>query len=157
MSKDIQDIATSLVASFNTNQRANGELYYFVEVQEANEDFMDFIRDEIHEDFAPDDFKYYTVYHFIEAIAEGNVDYLQALDCMYIDIGMHDLQKWASSHLSRSYYVNTVLEESDIRDFYQLLAASQWREIEEICELTFAFLEKQVELNCDQQEEEEYE
>jgi len=157
MSKDIQTIATDLVASFNTKEKSTGEHFYYVEDTEANEELKDFIRDQIHQDYLPDDFKYKTVYQFLEAVSLGNTDYDNAIDYVQPDYYYPDLLKWSSSNLNRAEYINEALTEFEIKEHEQLLRSAQWIEIEEICSQTYSFLEQQAEQLCEQQEEEEYE
>jgi hypothetical protein len=157
MNENLQKIAASFKEAFRTKKRENGELFYYIENKEDNEVLRDFISDSVHQDFFPDDFKYKTVYYFLEAVEEGNTEFEEAFEYVEPDHNNHDLLSWASSNLNRMHYVNEVLEEGMIDDFGRLLRAGQYREIEEICTLTYQFLEDQAELSAEFMEEEEYE
>lgn len=157
MKTDIQNLAASFAEIFNSNTRENDEIYYFINDNESQTELIDFIRDDIHQGYLPDDFKYKTVYYFLEAIAEGNTEFDQVLDYVGVDHNYHDLLKWVNSNLNRMDYINQVLQECDINDFGQLLSAGQCREIEEICSQTYQFLEIQLELLSENEEELEYE
>jgi hypothetical protein len=153
MKTDIQNLSASFAEIFNSNTRDNNEIYYFINDKESHSELTDFIRDDIHQGYLPDDFKYKTVYYFLEAIAEGNTEFDQALDYVGVDHNNHELLKWVNSNLNRMDYINQVLQESEINDFGQLLSAGQYLEVEEICSQTYQFLENQLELLSENEEE----
>lgn len=154
---ELQQIAASYLEAFQSKSRENGESFYFIEDKSEHHELQDFIRDHVHQGYLPDDFKYQTVYQFIEAVSLGNTDYDNAIDYVQPDYYYPDLLKWSSSNLNRAEYINEALTEFEIKDHERLLRSAQWKEIEEICSQTYGFLEQQAELLCEQQEEEEYE
>lgn len=153
----MQNLASSYVEWFAAKTRDNGELFYVVEEQPSTIELKEFIRDEIHEGYLPDDFKYKTLYYFLEAIAEGQTDYDYAVDYVGVDLNYPDLLAWLGSNSNRAEYANQALEEHHFTDIENCLRAAQYREIEEICSQTYSFLERQLETSLEADEEVEYE
>ncbi len=154
---ELQQIAASYLEAFKSRTRDGGERYYYLDDKNEYLVLQDFIRDEVHEGYLPDDFKYKTVHACFEAVAEGFSSLEEVIDYVGTDDRYFDLLSWSASHLNRIDYVNQVLEETSLRSYTDILSHAQYLEVYEICSQTFNFLEEQVQATYDCQEEDEYE
>ena len=142
MSKEIQSFASDLRNEI-TKERINEDKvkFYFENYQS---DFQGHLREELNDGIPLDNYRMQVTYYFLEGIEEYK-DFDLALDSVEPDIFNADLLLWLSSNLHRAGYVNQLLEETNIQDCFNLIRAAQYREIEEISQVVFNYIENELE------------
>lgn len=150
MSKTIVQLASEMSKSFVWKKRENGDDFVCL-VDDRPEWMVDIVRS-IHGDKLPDD----TVYHFIESACDYIADMeddtpietiqggLASFGCEP-DVYTSDLTAWLNKSNDHVFYLTEVLEELDIKDGFQALAAAQQRQREEIAFSLLNELEQLVE------------
>ena len=140
----LKSVAETLASEF---QKIESNQSTRVCLKSNDSNLYHFIRDEIHEGYLPDDFKYAVTFSAIQAITEGrSEDYALGIEP---DIYTSDLLSWASSNLLRQEYLDEVLltsiNEGLTKSFFEVLQHAQALEIEEITSMTLAFVESELE------------
>lgn len=136
-------IVNDFLSEFSVHSKENGEVY----AVNREGDLYEFIRDEIHEDYLPDDFRFKTVYRALEDLslqdqADLNVPILET------DIYYADLNKWATRSISLNY-LNDAIEQQEhfgiAQNYYQLIGRAQQMELDEISCKVYQFVQYEIE------------
>lgn len=152
--KSIEMLAKTLVDEFQVMQSNNGTR---VCLKSTESDLYHFVRDDLHDGYLPDDFKYSVAFDAVNAIAEGGRDeYALGIEP---DIYSNDLLIWASSDLNRLEYLDEALtsaiDSGSHSNFTQLIQQAQAVEIEEITSAVLGFVEEQAELEAEEEDDHE--
>lgn len=133
MQTTIQTLAREMSLAFESATRpGNGET--FRKLRDTAPEWMTTVCRLAHDDGAmlPDDWRYVFIETAIDALAEHE-DTEEALGRLEPDIYTSDLTAWLHSRDSRVYYLGDALSEyGSFRDGFQLLAAAQMIEKEEV-------------------------
>lgn len=130
----IPELAKQLSDALVTDKRNNGE--EFVHLADNSPQWMTDVIRAVHGDKLPDD----TTYSFIErsanALAESDVTFAdhacEVITEIEPDSYTHDLTAWLHARADHTYWLTEVLEETDIKDGFQLLALAQQKHIQEV-------------------------
>lgn len=128
--KTIQEVAGEMSANLETKTRTNGEQYI---CNKVNVEWQKDIIRKAHGDKLPDDYVYRFISQALDVIleaedgAEEDAIYTIEPDCY-----TSDLTNWLASRNDRLYYLTEALEEYEIKDGFQALAAAQQKEIQEV-------------------------
>ena len=151
MEKTISEFAKELQGMFITDTRDNGEK--FIKTIDNRPEWLQELIREAHGDMMPEDYKYQFVSDAIDYIADnGNDEELLDYPEIEPDCYTSDLTAWLNSDNRRVYYLTEVLEEMDIKDGFQALAAAQLQEKREVYNIILEGLKTKLE---EENEEEE--
>jgi hypothetical protein len=128
-SYQVRTLAEHLSKALTTDKRNDGS--EFVHLKENSPQWMTEVIRSVHGEKLPDDVTYAFISECADAIAEAD-DADDAITEIEPDTYTHDLTEWLHSRADHLYYVTEVLEESEIKDGFQLLAAAQQKQIHEI-------------------------
>ena len=114
MTGTVQEIAAEAGQYFETAKRDNGD--YFIRTKDGTPDWVrDLIRAGHGEDFLPDDWRYKTIMHALEYIADTEGDPLDGggefADTWGVDTYTSDRIAWLGSNLNRIGYCDEAAEE----------------------------------------------
>lgn len=127
---EIQDInlgASYLNKLFERKTRDNGDEFTCL-VDGAPDWMLDLVR-EAHDNMGPNDYSYTFIEDAVCKLADCNdPDEI----CIEPDPYTHNLTHWLHSDISRVFFLDEVLQEQDIKEGFQLLAAAQWKERDQI-------------------------
>jgi hypothetical protein len=144
----IQKLAEQLSAAFETKKRNDSN--EFVSLKDGSPEWMTDVIRSAHGDKLPDD----TTYAFIERAADAIADSEDPQDAIAEiepDAYTAGLTAWLNARVDHVYYLTEVLEESDIKDGFQLLAAAQQKQLHEVGYALVSALEDAAE-NLDPEE-----
>lgn len=139
----MSNIVNYFLSEFSIHNKGGDEVY----AVNREGDLYEFIRDEIHEDYQPDDFRFKTVYRALEDLslqdqADLNVPILET------DIYYADLNKWATRSISLNY-LNDAIEQQEhfgiAQNYYQLIGRAQQMELDEISCKVYQFVQFEIE------------
>ena len=142
MSKVIKNVAVKLRDEIKKQKINEDKVKFYFENFQS--DFFEYLRDELNDGIPLDNFRVQVAYYFLEGIDEHK-DYDLAVESVEPDIYNSELLSWLSSNYGRADYVNQILEESDVQDCFHLLRIAQYREIEEVSQAVFNYIESQLE------------
>jgi len=128
-SYQVKDLAEKLGQALTTDKRDNGS--EFVHLKDNAPAWMTEVIRSVHGEKLPDDTTYAFVSKCADAISEHD-DPNDAITEIEPDIYTQDLTAWLHSRADHVYYLTEVLEESEVKDGFQLLAAAQQKQIQEI-------------------------
>ena len=132
MSTPIQSLAEEMSQAFEGATRPNGET--FRKLKEGSPEWMITVCRKAHDDaqLLPDDWRYAFIERAVDALAAYE-DIDDARSSLEPDIYTSEMTDWLHSRNSRVDYLSEVLAEyGSFRDGFQLLAAAQMMEIEEV-------------------------
>jgi hypothetical protein len=138
----IQKLAEQLSAAFENNKRNDGN--EFVSLKDGSPAWMTEVIRSAHGDKLPDD----TVYEFIENCADAIADHEDPQEAIAeIEPSPYtaDLTAWLHARVDHVYYLTECLEENRFDDGFQLLAAAQQKQIQEIGYALVSALEEAAE------------
>ena len=107
---------------------------------------------EAHGGMMPDDFKFRFVAEALSALADSE-DTDEAREGLEPDVYHGRLLEWVGTNLNRAGYVDEVIEEGGVSDFFSLLQAGQARELDEVFTLVLSALETRAEHEEEEDEE----
>ncbi|QBG35966.1 hypothetical protein [Litorilituus sediminis] len=142
MSKEIQDFASDLRNQITKEHINEDKVKFYFENYKS--DFLSHLREELNDGIPLDNYRMQVTYYLLEGLEEHK-DFDLALDSVEPDIYNADLLLWLSSNLHRADYVNQLLEETNIQDCFTLIRAAQYREIEEVSQVVFNYIENELE------------
>jgi hypothetical protein len=128
-SYQVHDLAEKLSQALTTDKRNDGS--EFVHLKDNAPAWMTEVIRSVHGEKLPDDTTYAFISKCADAISEGD-DANDAITEIEPDIYTQDLTAWLHSRADHVYYLTEVLEESEVKDGFQLLAAAQQKQIQEI-------------------------
>jgi hypothetical protein len=141
----IQTLAAEMSRAFETAVRpTSGE--EFRKLKDDAPAWMTTVCRKAHDDAAmlPDDWRYVAIEQAVDALA-GHDDADAARDSLEPDVYTSDLTGWLHSRNSRVYYLGEVMEEyGTFKDGFQLLAAAQMQEKEEVFQQVLAALQEEL-------------
>jgi hypothetical protein len=132
MTITLQSLAQEMSEAFEGDTRTNGET--FRKLREGSPEWMTTICRRAHDEakLLPDDWRYAFIEEAVDALAEHD-DTDEALASLEPDIYTGELTAWLHSLNSRVYYLGEALTEcGSFRDGFELLAAAQMIEKEEV-------------------------
>ena len=132
MTITIQSLAREMSLAFESATRTNGET--FCKLQDGSPEWMTTVCREAHDEakLLPDDWRYAFIEEAVDAMAEYE-DSDEALASLEPDIYTGELTAWLHSLNSRVYYLDEAQTQfGPFRDGFQLLAAAQMLEKEEV-------------------------
>lgn len=144
MTITLHSLAKEMSLAFEGDTRTNGET--FRKLREGSPEWMTTVCRQAHDQakLLPDDWRYAFIEDAVDVLAEHE-DIDEALGRLEPDIYTGRLTAWLSSLNSRVYYLNEVLTEYGTAcDGFQLLAAAQMIEKEEVFHQVVAALEAVV-------------
>jgi hypothetical protein len=144
----IQKLAEKLSKALETKKRNDGN--EFVSLKDGSPAWMTDVIRATHGNKLPDD----TTYAFIERAADAIADSEDPQDAIAEiepDPYTAGLTAWLNARVDHVYYLTEVLEESDIKDGFQLLAAAQQKQLHEVGYALISALEDAAE-NVDPEE-----
>ncbi|HLJ95418.1 MAG TPA: hypothetical protein VKU02_19735 [Gemmataceae bacterium] len=146
MTPTLQTLAEQMSAAFETGTRpATGET--FSKLKADAPQWMTTVCREAHDDarLLPDDWRYSFIEQAVDALANHD-DADDARCSLEPDIYTADLTAWLHSSNSRVYYLGEAMESyGSFRDGFQLLAAAQILEKEEVFQQVVTALQDQLE------------
>lgn len=135
-------LARQMSLAFESGTRPTGET--FRRLKDGSPEWMTTVCRKAHDDarLLPDDWRYAFIEGAVDALAEHE-DRDEARSSLEPDIYTSELTGWLHSLNSRVYYVGEALSEyGSFRDGFQLLAAAQMIEKEEVFQQVVAALEE---------------
>ena len=144
MTITLQSLAREMSLAFEGKTRSNG--HDFRVLRDNSPEWMTTVCRQAHDEakLLPDDWRYAFIEEAVDALAEHD-DTDEALARLEPDIYTGELTAWLNSLNSRVYYLDEVLTEyGTIRDGFELLAAAQMIEKEEVFHQVVVALEAVV-------------
>lgn len=128
-SYQVKALAEHLSNALISDSRNGAE---FIHLKDNSPQWMTEVIRNVHGEKLPDN----TIYAFIskcaDAIADAADDLNDAISAIEPDIYTHNLTAWLNARVDHVYYLTEVLQESEVKDGFQLLAAAQQKQIQEI-------------------------
>jgi hypothetical protein len=148
--KTLNELIAFYSNQFEGKTRYNGENYVIFK-DDASDELKGAVQ-EAHGDRLPNDFIFGTFADLLQSLRNYTIDSIDYLDeieseviTSYIDIYTHDLTKWLASDINNVYYITQVLEEQEIKDGFELLAAAQYQAIADVWQYVKDFIIEQAE------------
>lgn len=145
MTTTLHELAKQMSLAFEGGTRpTTGET--FRKLKDGSPEWMTTVCRKAHDDarLLPDDWRYAFIEQAVDALAEHE-DTDHARSSLEPDIYTSDLTAWLHSLNARVYYVGEALSEhSTFRDGFQLLAAAQMMEKEEVFQQVVAALRDEL-------------
>ena len=141
MTITLQSLAREMSLAFESPTRTNGER--FCKLQDGSPEWMATVCREAHDaaKLLPDDWRHAFIEKAVDALARYE-DADEAFASLEPDIYTGELTAWLHSLNSRVYYLGEALTEcGSFRDGFQLLAAAQMIEKEEVFQQVVAALQ----------------
>jgi len=129
-SYQVKDLAEKLSQALTTDKRDNGS--EFVHLKDNAAAWMTEVIRSVHGEKLPDDTTYAFISKCADVIADAADDLNDAITAIEPDVYTHNLTAWLHSRADHVYYLTEVLEESEVKDGFQLLAAAQQKQIQEV-------------------------
>jgi hypothetical protein len=132
MTSTIQSLATEMSQAFEEATRQNGET--FRKLKDGSPAWMATVCRQAHDkaQLLPDDWRYAFIEEAVDALASYD-DADEARSSLEPDVYTSNLTAWLHSRNSRVYYLGEALTEyGNFRDGFQMLAAAQMCEKEEL-------------------------
>jgi len=148
MKKSIVTLAKGLQAQMTTSKRNDGTKYYHL--KENHPAWMTDVIHGVHGDKLPDDTTYEFIDDALDIICELEDDAPEddiretIFERTEADVYTSNLTAWLHARNDHVYYLTEVLEEMDIKDGFQALAAAQQKHKEEVALDMVNELEKQA-------------
>jgi hypothetical protein len=127
-SYQVKALAEKLSNALISDSRNGSE---FIHLKDNSPQWMTEVIRTVHGEKLPDDTTYAFISKCADAIADAE-DANDAITSIEPDIYTHNLTAWLHSRADHVYYLTEVLEESEVKDGFQLLSAAQQKQIQEI-------------------------
>jgi hypothetical protein len=148
MKHTIQSLAAEMSKAFEGAVRpANGET--FRKLKDDSPAWMTTVCRKAHDDgqMMPDDWRYEFIERAVDVLADHE-DPDDACNALEADVYTFDLTAWLHSRCSRVYYLGEVMNEyGAFKDGFQLLAAAQLWEKQEVFQQVLAALQEELTTN----------
>jgi len=151
MKKSLKELISFYSEQFEGKTRDNGERYVIIG-EKGTDELREAVK-EAHGEGLPSDFVYGTFADSLQSLEDyidletmedmENIEY-EIIDGQ-CDIYTKGLTEWLNSDISNVYYLTEVLEETDVKDGFQLLVMAQARQVGEVFSSVKKFLEEQLE------------
>ena len=128
-SYQVKALAEHLSKALIANSRNGSEV---ILLKDNSPQWMTDVIRTVHGEKLPDDTTYAFISKCADAIADAADDLNDAITAIEPDVYTHNLTAWLNARVDHVYYLTEVLEESEIKDGFQLLAAAQQKQIQEI-------------------------